>query len=484
MNLEFRGPHQQFLHDTTPEIDLEGSRSCGKTIVCLWKELDALRANPGMWSLIARFSDDATKSLLQPELERVAAIHGTDLGEFNRAEGAYELPTGSRIFSFGLKTVSPDPDVRYKKIRGLSVSRIYIDQAEELPGDIASELRFPLRPDITARTKGLQYPRQLTFSPNPVDTDHWLAKQFPASNKLKGRKYYSLSLYDNAHNLPPEMIESLEQEFPPDHPKHRTLILGERGPNIIGNAIYDKLYDRGLHRRVVAPRLDAPLLEAFELGKHNPFWLVAQRSYYGGLSLLGGLKGQALMLEDFLPLVKQYRAEWFPGAMFKSCTSPMGEKQTALPRVTLSQMLRDAGIRPVYRENSNAPDVQLAMIEEFAGYLRRRLIDGQAFAVNGDSARWLVASMDGVTQKPWMAYALEGGYVWSENEVSVSHDRLRRPKDDDDYANAMRCVENILLNFCVSQRSESDRDAQEIRQRQQTYTNETQHENPLSWMAR
>ena len=38
MDLEFRGKHAEFFADTTPEIDLEGTQSSGKTIVGLWKD--------------------------------------------------------------------------------------------------------------------------------------------------------------------------------------------------------------------------------------------------------------------------------------------------------------------------------------------------------------------------------------------------------------------------------------------------------------
>ena len=484
MSLEFVGKHLEFLHDDTPEIDLEGGRGSGKTIVCLWKELEALRKYPGMWSLICRYSDDATQKLLKPELERVARIHRTDLGDWNNKENAFELPTGSRIFMHGLQTVSPDPEVRYKKIRGLSVSRIYNDQSEELPGDISSELRFPLRPDITARASGRNFPRQLTFSPNPADTSHWLAKQFPVNNSIKGRKYYSLSLYDNAQNLPTDMIESLEQEFPPEHPRHQTLILGQRGPTIIGDPVFDKIFNRHDHRRHLDARTDAPLLEAFEVGKHNPCWVIAQRSHYGGLLLLGGIKGERLMLEDFLPVVKQHRADWFPGARFQSCTSPMGEKaQTKQRRTTLLAILREAGIQARWREDANAPDVQLAMIEQLTSYMRRRTFGREeAFGVNADADRWLVASAEGIAPKPFLSFALDGGYVWDEHFVSVSNQTVRQPKDDDDFANAMKCVENIVLNFCISQPSDYEREERAVKDREQQGGGHSQPTGPNAWM--
>ena len=462
--LEFRGPHRTFLDDETGEIDLEGSRNCGKTIVCLWKELEALERWPGMWTLMARFSDDATKTLLKPELERVARLHGTDLGRWNASENCYELPT---------------------------TSRIYVDQAEELPSDIASELRFPLRPDIAARTEGRVYPTQLTFSPNPPDTDHWLAKQFPVDNHIKGRHYYGLNIYDNAHNLPPEQLAALEMEFPPEHPRHNTLILGQRGPNVTGDAVFDRIYVRRIHRRPLTTRTDTPILEAWYFGKHNPCWVAAQRGYFGGLRVLGGIQGSRLMLADFIPLVMRYRTEWFPGAKFLSCAPPLGEHSPG-PRLVINpkaglvhSTLRELGIAPQWRPDANAPEVQLALIEELSSYMRRRIGDDEAFGLHEDPARWLSASLEGVSQRPFLSYACDGGYVWDDQMVSVGHEGIRRPKDDDDYSNALNCVLYILLQFCSRRPSdgEDEQRRQEARRRQLEAVNPFLGAGPHAWLG-
>src|SRR5262245_83866 len=304
--LTFRGQHLEILHDTTQELDVEGALSSGKTVLCLWKELEMLRRYAGIWSLIARYVGDQVDTLLRPQFEQLAEIHNTTL-QWNANESYYETLNGSRCYAFGLKTQSSKPEDRYARIRGLPVSRIYVDQAEALPADIALELRARLRPDIAARVRGKSFPRQLTFSPNPTNFDHWLAKQFPANNSIKNRKYYALSLYDNAHNLPPEMLESMEQTYPVEHPKHTTMVLGQRGMNVIGDPVYENLFERPRHVRPIVLEDGTPLLEAFQVGRHNPVWLVAQRRYSGAVTLLAGVLGQHLALEDFLAVVATKR---------------------------------------------------------------------------------------------------------------------------------------------------------------------------------
>lgn len=240
-SLDFRGVHARFLEDDTEEIDLEGALASGKTIVALWKELDRLKRYPGIWTLIARWVSDQVSTLLRPEFERLARLHGTKIA-WNAKENCYECENGSRCFAFGLQTTEIEPNRRYGKIRGLSVSRIYVDQAEQLPADFPLELRRRLRPNIDAKVRGEIFPTQLTFTPNPTELFHWLAKDYPESNKEPSRKYYALSLLDNAHNLPDSLIKQALLDCPPTHSRFRSVILGRRPEIIDYDALRKKPY--------------------------------------------------------------------------------------------------------------------------------------------------------------------------------------------------------------------------------------------------
>lgn len=467
--LEFRGQHLAFLSDSTPEILVEGSLSSGKTTVAVWKELEAAKKYPGIWILITRWTDDAVKTLLKPAIEQLARIHGTELA-WNNAENYYACPNGSRIFAFGLKTQSSDPLQKYSKIRGLPVSRILLDQAEQAPKDLAGELRFRLRPDIEARLKGILYPTQLTFLANPVNDTHWLAIEFPTNNKHKGRILYSLSLLDNAHVLPDTMVQSLLIDFPPEHPLHQTKILGQRGLTVIGDAVYDNLFDRSTHVKPVTAIGDK-WIEAFDIGKHTPVWVLAQRTARGGMLFYGGVLAKGQSLDDFLSTVKRLRSEWCGIQSIRTCTAPPGEMTLRSgPRYTLLNLLRGQGFQPLYKDSGNAPDVQLALIEEISARLRRRVgPKEEAITINQDASKWLQMTPDGaIGEKPFLAFAFEGGYTWSEHTVSVANTELKQPREDDEYANAMRCVENLILNFCVGQKTDQERLQQRAEQKANT----------------
>jgi len=67
------------------------------------------------------------------------------------------------VFVRGLK--SQDQTLRYSKFRGLTLARVYVDQAEELPHDIYLEL--------AARLSQPGFPHQITISPQSVSEDQF-----------------------------------------------------------------------------------------------------------------------------------------------------------------------------------------------------------------------------------------------------------------------------------------------------------------------
>ena len=466
----------------TPEILIEGSLNCAKTTVWLDKEIDALLKYPGISILLFRWTEDAVSTKLKVAFEELLSIRNVK-AEWDAKQKFYTFENGSKAFMFGLKAVSLIE--QFNKIRGLGVSRISGDQVEEMSQAVAGELRGRLRPDLTATLRGRSYPFQLTFVANSSDHDFWLSKEFPVDNHIKGRKLYSLSIFDNKY-APQESIDSLIRTYDEDHPKHKTMVLGQRGPNITGVPVYDGLYRKDLHWRKTEVRDGIPILEAFEFGKHSPCFLATQPMHSGGLSILGGVLGEGLVLEDFLPIVKQYRKEWFgDAAKFRTCTAPMGDKlaQTGI-RYTSLDILRRHGFQAIYRDNGNAPDVRLALIENIAGYLRRRNSKGdESIAVNTETNRFYIATRDGVRESPFVHHAFFG-FTWDPHFTSVSNKEVRQPHEDDKYANVMHALEDIELNFCAGQRSEAEREQQRIKDGENNAGVGTYPEqSPNAWMG-
>lgn len=445
MSLQFEGIYQTILDDETPEIELEGARYSAKTWTCCEKVRRKAIKYPGIEGLICRFANEETKTKIKPEFRKICALHGTEL-EWNEGEKCFLFPEvgglRSKVYAYGLKTSSEAEALA--KVRGLSVAFVWVDQAEELPQAICEEIRFGLRQP--------GYPHQLIFSPNPVGEDHPLSDQFPEENPFPHRRYYHVSLYDNAKNLPPGKLEELEALFPPTHAKYKSLILGLRGPNVVGIPIFgksssqDAIFDRAVHVKPLRYQRQSLFLEAIYAGAHHPVWVAAQLSSSGGLELLGGILGKRMFLEHFLPVVNRYRLEWFDPDEERQrlCSDPPPSVDAAGMRFTNLDVLRNMGLKPRFKPNANAPDVREAVIQNVATLMSRY----NGFAVNGDSSRWLTVSTQVTKQSKSMIDALESSYVWAQGQVSVANKHVREPKADEWVDGWMRCVENIVQNFC------------------------------------
>jgi hypothetical protein len=448
----WKGPVADFLLDETEQICLEGAIRSGKTTVAIRKVIRACLQQPGIHWLICRFSDGDTASKLRPVFERMCVEMGVPVTW--HADGRYyEFPNGSWVYAFGIKAQSLAE--RYAKFRGVTLACIYNDQTEELPEDIYEELCGRLS---QPNPEGGRYVRQIVLTPNPMEEDSWLAQRFPVDNTIRHRRYYRVSLYDNAHNLDQDTIDRLERTYPIGHAKHKPMLLGMRGMNVIGKPVYGPLtphqpetaaFQRGRHERPLALDPNLPLLESIDYGKHHPCVVWAQYSPWGDLHVLGGILGQHLYLEDFAPIVQQYRQRWFPNALeVQTCCDPAGSHNNSqgLKQNGVS-VLTDKGFTVTWKQDSNAPSVRLAMIERLAGHMRRRSPRGEAFGV--DDTRWLRLSVDmpQPTKHRFIADACEAGYVWDQHLVSVGNKPMRKPKKDGWYEHGMNCLEYLEHNF-------------------------------------
>ncbi len=473
--LTFQGIHQAILDDETEEIDVEGARMSAKTWTISEKVRRSCLKYPGIWWLINRYSGTETENQLRPQFLKVCRSQGTE-PEWNSDESAYWFPEKdgkvSKVFAFGLRTQSKDQ--RFAKIRGSGFAGVWNDQSEELPEDIGTEIR------ALVRQPG--FPHQLIFSPNPPNEDHFLADQFPDEQDLPGRKYYRLSLYDNRHNLEKGTIEKMEAAYPPTHAKYKSLILGMRGPNITGTPVYEHAFLRSLHVEPIALDRDSPLLEAIHFGQKHPVWVAAQRSYFGGLAVLGSIIGKKMFLDDFLPIVQKHRAEWFSEAKgVKTCCDPPPAKGAEDIRFSNIAILKEFGFTPTWTPNSNAPDVRESIIQSIGGMMKRRHGLHQAFQIHSDPSRFLMASTAVIKHTKLFTDSIEGSYVWDENQVSVANKKTRQPKQDDLIEGSMRCLENIVSNYCALQITDEERERRKSEQRRQPVTGQSSH--PQAWMG-
>lgn len=445
----FKGIHAQFLLDATPEICFEGSRYSGKSWVCCVKVIRSCVKYPGIRWLICRWSNEETKTKIRPLFRDMCRREGVAI-EWDAEQNAFLFPevNGLRsiVFAYGLK--SQDIASEVAKVRGLEVAGGWLDQPEEARQVVTEELRFGIRQP--------GYPHQLIFSPNPPDENFYLADQFPDDNSIPHRKFYRVSLADNRHNISDEKYEELLKLYPQTHARYKSLILGIRGANVTGITVYNDVFKRKQHYAPCHYDETRPVLEAFQSGQHHPSYLAAQRTYWGGLNILGAILGKQMMLEDFMPIVKKYRKQWFPDARFLSCCDPPPAFGSF--RYTNIQAFTNAGFQPKFTANGNAHDVREAIIQSLAALMRRPQGAKDGFILNDNVEMFLMASKEIIKHHKFVIDGFESNYVWDAHEVSVSNKKVRQPKADEWTDGAQRCIENIWLNFCAATPSDFELD--------------------------
>lgn len=435
----FRGKHWDALTDfTTRELDIEGAIRAGKTTVCLYRELQAALKYPGIHILFARWTDTGVYGLVLPLWRAICEKVGARL-KWHSDEEYDELPNGSRIYVRGLK--AQDQTLRYSKFRGLTLSRVYVDQAEEIPHDVYLEVAGRL-------SQPGDYPKQITISPQSVEQGHWIAREFPEDNAhVPHRKYIALSVHDNGHNLPSDVIPALVRLYPPEHPKHKTLILGQRGMNVTGEAVYKGAFLRAVHEGAAEFNRALQLEIALDFGKHHPCMVVRQVSELGQVRYLAGILGQQLYLGDFLDICLRHLTHWFPEAMQVWCCDPAGTVDTSQGTHGAYKTLQEKGIVCRSIPDSNSPATRLAAVERMAAKMRQRTANREEAIVVSSADRWLRISEQSTVPDRFLADGFEAGYVWDEHMVSVNNKQVRKPKKDGWYEHGQNCAEYLELNF-------------------------------------
>jgi hypothetical protein len=443
--IAFYGQVAKVFHDDSRQICVEGAVRSSKTTVCLVKMLARRQKYPGSYGLIGRFSDDDTHKLLKPIWRHWCLKAGVRL-QWSSEEGYDELDNGSRVYITGLKT--QDQTNPFRKFRGLTLSDVYIDQAEELPHEVYQEL--------VLRLSQVGFPHQIVLSPQTVGEDHWIAKEFPHDRPLKpNRAYYPLSTHDNAHNLPPNYIAEMEDAHPPGTPIHSTLILGQRGAQILGDPVYGTPADGSRKGAFLRSRHEGPcaydkrlrLEVGLDFGKHHPCIVARQVGVVGQVRYLGGILGQNLHLDPFLTAVLQLLAQWFPDPVDTVwCCDPAGVSNPV--GLDMGKTLRAHGIQARFKEDSNSPAARVALIDRIAAQMRGRDLNGdEALRVSSDEAHWIRLSEHGSVVHRMVASAFESGYVWDPHMVSVGSKQMRKPKKDGWHEHPMNVVEYLEANF-------------------------------------
>lgn len=453
IHLTLTHPQAEAIQSSAPYVDIEGGLRGSKSTAAHIKAYLLNNQYPGIDMLMSRYTDEDTFGELAPRWRGFAEAHGLRLA-WNSSEGYDEVvnsPVGvsghrTRIYLRGLR--SADTARPYAKVRGLNLSHIHIEQAEELPKGWHGEL--------VGRLSQQGYPHSLWYTPQPVNTDHWIAELFPETNPDPNYHYIRTNCYENAANLPPGYIEQLEATYPVGSAQRRTLLEGRRGLAIDGDAVYKGYFNRAIHvsEQVYLDR-HTPLVESWDFGHSHP--CVSWRQYLpiGRLQVLGAVMGQNMFLEDFVPAALQFRAEWCPNPLTIHSTGDPAGLDITNQGVEVSKVrdvLAQHKVHPISDErmkSANRPEVRYQAQQVIGQYMRRFALDGKpAFLIH---PRAVILKASGPMHTPFAADGYEAGYVWDGRARVGMSANLRLAKKDGYYDHYQNTEEYAAIAFAPAQ---------------------------------
>lgn len=419
-------PKQSYaLECRSPFVDIEGGVGAGKTTPLLGKVVMLVLQHPGIHCFLGRWTEDALNTQLKPAWRDFAAKCGLTLVWHPDEEYDEVVGMGARVYLRGLRT--SETVSKYQKLRGLNLTFIGIDQAEELPADFFKELIGRLR------QIGFDGLKQIWLVCQPVNEDHWIAKDFPTDNSRIGHTYIHTNVYDNVANVGQEFIDLMESKYPEGSSERRTLLLGHRGLANAGEAVYGGYFSRQVHERPCVMVSTVEVVESWDWGHKHP--CVSWRQYLpsGVCQVLGAVMGENMFLEDFVPAALVYRAQWCPRALrFNTTGDPAGLDQTnqGVQVSKIRDILASHDIYPVTRSDANRPDVRYQAIQQQAARMRRLAFGGQpAFQLN---PRCIVLTQEGPRTASFTVDGYEAGYIWGDRAV-IGRQTVRIPKKDGYY---------------------------------------------------
>lgn len=472
------GPKQKaVVHATERFTDVEGALRSAKTWSILIRIRRQMEEYPGITWAMSRWTEGDLNQKLVPDYRNVCGLMGIPYGTWNAKESCYDLANGSRIYAVHLKTNQKDN--RYGPIRGLTVAGFYIDQLEEVPEDVYNEAAL--------RLSQPGFPQQMIVSPNPVPETHWIAKRWPSYADQPNHRYITLSIWDNKHNLAPETIAAAELLYPVGHPQRRVKLEGRRGLDVRGTPVYIKAFDRDRHVAEVDLQATLPLCESYDYGFHHPCVVWYQYAPWGWLRVLGGVLGNDLHLDAFLPIAERYRELWFKERLCLEATcDPAGANENAQGlRGTPVGLLRDwyrvhgqkdskgQIVQPRYLSDANTPERRHAANELAATYMARQVAGQEAFLV--DRERWIMVGLGEERFDNFFIDGLEAGYVLEDDARHSS--RLGTyyvPKKDGFYEHPQNCFEYGLQAHVYDLPQEGERAAKLMLKHQGTLVRQAQ----------
>ena len=451
--------------------DIEGApRSAKSWGVGFWIWQLAYRF-PGIHIFYCRYKDDDLKTLREIWAKVASYFPAVLQPRWNPKEEAWDFPNGatrgdvfggSRVYLSSLRVAEAQAaEAVHGKYKGKTLAVIICEEAQEIPKINYDGLKERLSQSATDLGEPRDYPLKIVLVHNAVNTDHWIAHEFPLGPDGACTKphhaHLRADLYSNAQHLGAAVMAGYEADYPPGHPLRRTVIEGKRGLTRQGKPVYEHAFSRVRHVPSPAPSFVRmyPLLEGWDFGRQKPAVVWAQYvAHLARFVILGAVKGSEVFLEAFAPQVLAIRRRWFPYAtQVQSWCDPTGATGNQGLEYTAVSVLRGLGVPvnpakdPDSQRDANDLEVRDKAIQVMASYMLRTDVTGEPAFQMAPQCVELVREGEALVERPSdvLLTAFEAGYVYADRVPSDEKPNVSRPQKGTPYDDVMNGLEYIVI---------------------------------------
>lgn len=454
--------------DERPERcwDVEGAARSAKSWgigFWMWK---LVYKYPGIQVFYCRYKDDDLVTLRDVWAKVGVHFPGYLHPSWNSSDASWDFKNGSRVFLSSLRvSEGADAEAVHGKYKGKTIAVVIIEEAQEVPRVNYVGLKERLSQSKGPDGKDYRYPLKIVLVHNAIDTDHWIAQEFPLAADgdtctRDGHQHIRADLYSNAHNLGPDVMAGYEFDYPVGNPLRTTKIEGKRGVNLLGSPVYAHAFKRPVH---VHPEVKFtafyPIIEGWDFGEEKPavVWFQYLR-HLAAIRILGAVKGSELFLETFAPKVLEIRNRWFPqAAEIRSWCDPTGATGNGGLEFTPISLLKQLGVdaRPCKASegarDGNDSEVRYKAIQTVAGYMLRTATNGKpAFRIAPQCVELRREGSELLEQESSILItAFEAGYIWDTKAASEDKPNIRKPKKGTKYDDLMNAFEYGVIGEAI-----------------------------------
>lgn len=201
-------PAQIFYDDPSRQVAIAGGFRSGKSVAaCAWQIMLG-RAIPNSTHLVARLNMPALRNTTMKTFLSLFPMEWLAKNGWKESEGKLITNNGAEYLFRHLDITDAAVE---GWVRSLNLTSFLVDQAEEVSEGVYMTLVGRLSQPTSPRHFG-------RLALNPAGQD-WIWRRFYDPTRSEGWKKHhghTVSIYDNSTNLPPELIEDMENTYPED----------------------------------------------------------------------------------------------------------------------------------------------------------------------------------------------------------------------------------------------------------------------------